>query len=565
MIPTAKRSVVIALVLGGAAAAGEKVVLIDATEFGRGLAVNNPSASYSIAFSTDKNRLLVADQESDGQRNGRVFVFERSSSNSWQEIQQIVDQGPSPHAGSFFPHVLGHGGDWLAVGAPHDLPRHPNTVEGSVQMFLWDEAIRQYAFRQWIQPGPAIWSSSQSDDEFGMCVAVDGDWALVGAPWSDRGSEESDEGAAYFYQLDSGSNWVFRQQVWASDMRSNAWFGIGLDIRGTNAFIAASRAGDRYGSGRIYWFVENGETWSEKGYIALEGGDVANLRLNAPRFDGTWLKIAGPTPTTQWSTGRFYLLRLDNGNFSQDFVYAPSGLDPYSLYGPGEMHYPYVLASARGQSEERGFCDVFKHDGTNWNLIARLAPDDLEPMDRFGHFAITDGEHVYVVASGVGNSGLTNKTMRLYSFEIMSHYRAWLHDYFPRHQITDPSLRESLWGQEADPNGDGIPNLLKYAAGLGPYDPSDQLPKLDLQFSPADGIQFFYVQRKSDQQLRFTPEWAGNPGQAWVSGEEDIEVVDRESLSADMERVFYRERTQMGGDAPTRSFRIRIVLHDDEE
>lgn len=401
-------------------------------DFGSGLGVVNPSASYSMHFANTNKLLLVADQESktNPDRNGRVFVLERAADglSFTNIIQEITAGSPNVTAGSFFPHSIDVWGKWLAIGIAHNDDISPNTVEGAVEIWEWDNASNAYQFVQWIQPATNIWDSSQSDDEFGMTCVLDDGWLLVGSPWADVGATETDEGAVYFYELVGGTNWTYRQgPIWASDSSVDAFFGIGMAIKGTNAFIAANGAGSSYKSGYVYWFTEDGGTWSENGKVTPAEGNLADMSLNVSDFDGTRLILSAPVrPGYIWRTGRWYEFQMIGGAWSNTFSYLPDGnntpsfFDAEAGYSAGAFAYPYLIAKARSQDSSAGYAEVWKHDGSTWSKLNELTPNDLEPYDRYGQFSATDGTNVYVVATGIGNNGGTD-TMRIYVYSAFNY------------------------------------------------------------------------------------------------------------------------------------------------
>lgn len=67
------------------------------------------------------------------------------------------------------------------------------------------------------------------------------------------------------------------------------------------------------------------------------------------------------------------------------------------------------------------------------------------------------------------------------SFEVTvgeeAGYRLWQGEHFSTEELGDPGLEASVWGDEADPDGDRIPNLLEYALALDPRQ-LDQDPEI---------------------------------------------------------------------------------------
>ena len=96
-------------------------------------------------------------------------------------------------------------------------------------------------------------------DEFGWEIAISGDWIIVG---SDRDSEDENgentilgAGSAYLYHR-IGNDWVFTQKILASDRGEvGDSFGRAVAISGDYAAIAATRNKD---SGAVYIFKNGG-------------------------------------------------------------------------------------------------------------------------------------------------------------------------------------------------------------------------------------------------------------------------------------------------------------------
>lgn len=50
-----------------------------------------------------------------------------------------------------------------------------------------------------------------------------------------------------------------------------------------------------------------------------------------------------------------------------------------------------------------------------------------------------------------------------------THWEAWQADHFSEFDLGDPSQEATLWGPAASPAGDGVPNLVKFSVGRGPF------------------------------------------------------------------------------------------------
>ena len=130
-------------------------------------------------------------------------------------------------------------------------------------------------------------------------------------------------------------------------------------------------------------------------------------------------------------------------------------------------------------------------------------------------------------------------------------YQAWRAKYFSTSELADPAVS----GDDADPDGDGIPNLIEYASGTNPRVPNEA-PKLVASLSASGGGPSLVVSFRRlllayelDYNLEASPDL-----QSWspVTGE-----VDEASLNADG-TVTTSVHAGSPADSSSRFFRLRV-------
>ena len=204
---------------------------------------------------------------------GHAFVFERQPDGAWKEVAALANGGTLGAGGSFGAAVA-IDGDWALVGVPrHDVPlidagrvdvyrrdgagrwqlhqtltpvapfpfaefgsavalrqgralvgepKTTWTVEGSGAVHVFelgpDDTWRETAVLTGVGPHPAV--------RFGLALALAGDLALIGAPYTQQG------GAGYVFQRQSDASWVQLAQLSASDQATGqlAWLGRGAAL-----------------------------------------------------------------------------------------------------------------------------------------------------------------------------------------------------------------------------------------------------------------------------------------------------------------------------------------------
>lgn len=105
-------------------------------------------------------------------------------------------------------------------------------------------------------------------DRFGYSVAVDGNYAVVGAPYHAHGFTAT--GSAYIFERDASGNWNQIQEIVAGDRKADDHFGWSVSINGDDIVVGApDQDYDAFGlngmtnSGAVYVYKKSGATWGQ--------------------------------------------------------------------------------------------------------------------------------------------------------------------------------------------------------------------------------------------------------------------------------------------------------------
>ena len=194
-------------------------------------------------------------------------------------------------------------------------------------------------------------SDANAGDKFGVSVAIDGNFAVIGAYQSD--SNGIDAGAAYVFEH-IGSTWHQRQKLTASDASTGAQFGRSVAIEDDTIVVGSNRANN---TGSAYIFTRLEDVWSQQAKLTAYDAE------NGDNF-GYSVALSGDTAVI----GAFY----DN---------ALTG----SAY-------------------------VFVRTGSTWALEQKLTASDAVVSDRFGNSVAIDVNALlvgsyYSSSFGVGYAG----------------------------------------------------------------------------------------------------------------------------------------------------------------
>ena len=182
------------------------------------------------------------------------------------EVAELIGHDTVADDGFSFESAACIDGDYVVVGAPFSN-NGGGGRSGSAYVFFNDDGT-------WIEVAKLVPSDPEPDDTFGIRVCISGDWIVVGAHEHTHGT-----GSAYFFLKPPGGweNMTETQKVIPADAEVGDSFGVGVSIDGDYALIGAfydDDAGPQ--SGAAYVYVNDNGTWTEQAKLTpldLAAGD----------------------------------------------------------------------------------------------------------------------------------------------------------------------------------------------------------------------------------------------------------------------------------------------------
>ncbi len=175
---------------------------------------------HSVAIAG--NHIFVGAIGADGSSssNGAVYVFERDTQGTWQEIQILVAN--VVNSSNSFGETVVVDGDLLAIGDPTGS----TIFSGSVFLYQRDAQTGQWSQIQHLIP-PDTRGNQQS---FGRSIAIHDDSILIGRPEHSAGIGFG-VGSAYVYQRDpADGSWILEQHLFSSTAQEYEGFGGSVAI-----------------------------------------------------------------------------------------------------------------------------------------------------------------------------------------------------------------------------------------------------------------------------------------------------------------------------------------------
>ncbi|MBN2474704.1 MAG: hypothetical protein JXB62_08850, partial [Pirellulales bacterium] len=222
---------------------------------------------HSVAISGDTAILGAYGDHDAGGRSGSAYVF-RFDGEQWLQQEEL---SPSDGVANCFGCSVAINGDTAIIGDRGDDEAGWNSGSASVFRFDGD---------RWIQQQKLTAPDRAADDCFGCSVSISGDTVIVGANYTDDAGSES--GSAYIFRFD-GSQWIEQHKLTAFNADTNDEFGHCVAI-GANAAIVG--APDRNtagiaGSGAAYIYML--ETLRFDPYtVNVNAGDELFLATTTP-------------------------------------------------------------------------------------------------------------------------------------------------------------------------------------------------------------------------------------------------------------------------------------------
>ncbi|MBN2019710.1 MAG: FG-GAP repeat protein [Sedimentisphaerales bacterium] len=256
----------------------------------------------SVSISGDT---LVVGAYGDDRQTGAAYVFTRND-QIWTQLQKLTTS--DANTGDFFGWSAAINANIIAVGAMNDDHYNPpiNTDAGTVYIFTRSGQI-------WSQQAILRASDAADSDHFGCSVALDGNFAVIGAYECDINGVPN-VGAAYVFEKNY-TGWVEKQKLFDADTPNNGDdFGKSVAIEGDTIFAGCvNHIVDGNQVGAVFEFTRTGQTWFQKDLlIAGDGNDDDNFGFSIA-VSGQYLFSGAPyNDAAGLNSGSAYVFKNDD-------------------------------------------------------------------------------------------------------------------------------------------------------------------------------------------------------------------------------------------------------------
>lgn len=354
---------------------------------------------------------------------GAVYVMEYQD-GQWSSKQKLLH--PEPVINDLFGLSVDFDGNWAIVGAP----KTANNYEvGAAYIFQLENG--EWKYKQKLQ-GPKDYSGYQQGygyhyDSFGYSVAISGELAIVGAPYTEAiNPYRANAGAAHIFKLENGT-WQFKQTLVPDDLRGGDLFGGSVDIDGDVAIAGGFYVynSSNVSTGGAYIFQSQNGQWQQ--VQKLQPDDLKYLD-----WFGTPLALKGDLaivgaygtdrPSVAGDVGAAYIFqKLQNGKWELMQKLQPDDLKAVDCFGTsvaisgkvavvGAMWVDVPAVNA-------GAAYIFQLENGKWQLKQKVQPEKLAYYEWFGHSVAVDGEIALVRGNKQYEAGAGDEAGAVYFFE----------------------------------------------------------------------------------------------------------------------------------------------------
>jgi len=341
---------------------------------------------FGYAVATDGKRAIVGAYGDDdrGVNAGAAYIF-TNRNRKWNEETKLlpVQAQPNEQVGM----AVGIDGDFAWVGSRGDIETGPQTGSAYVYRLFADGWVQVARFRS---------HEVDSDDQYGLSIAVDGDWAAVGA-YGDP-TKGRDAGCVYLYQLENDS-WQFRERLFAPRGNDADYFGFSVDISGNRLIIGAfgdDTRGNR--AGAAYLYTRSAEGWKLDVKLVAADGDKHNLFGHSVAISGALAVVGahGNRTLGRFSGAAYVYGRSQRGWRQIQKLEAPDKRANKYFGFSVDISEKRILIGARGDAPEgelqAGSVYLFSRAGNKYGSPTKLAAQLPETLDFLGRsVSISDG------------------------------------------------------------------------------------------------------------------------------------------------------------------------------
>jgi len=231
-------------------------------------------------------------------------------------------------------------------------------------------------------------SDGEPHDFFGTSVSINGDTAIIGAPYDDEGNIRTNSGSAYvFTRIDD--TWVETQKLTPADGKSEDQFGKIVSISGDTAIIGAIRLIIGTYKTSVYVFTRIDDTWVETQKLTSSDEDPNDFFSLAAYISGDTAIIGAPYDDNEEGikSGSAYVFTRIDDTWVETQKLTPADGETSENFGRSvSISDDIVLIGGYGCAY------FFERTGDTWAETQKITASNLSVINNFGHSVSISGD-----------------------------------------------------------------------------------------------------------------------------------------------------------------------------
>ncbi|HPG38877.1 MAG TPA: FlgD immunoglobulin-like domain containing protein [bacterium] len=353
------------------------------------------------------------DDNENGIDAGAVYVFKREPFGNVWPETQKLLASGNPDSTDYFGYTVNIDGDYAIIGSPWS--DDDGEKSGSAYIFKLDGTT-------WLQQAKLTAFDGAPDDRFGISAAISGDYALVGAFFDDDFGNRS--GSAYIFKRD-GEVWSQQTKLVPADSDTNDWFGVNVSLTGDYAVICSRYDDNEKGNdaGAVYIFKRNGDSWTEQSKITpADSLGLGDTLLDIGCIDGNTLVVGGKNDDERAKNGgSMYIYFRYGESWLPVNHFFPNDTQENDQFGASlDIYGDRIVVGASGvdynNNNNSGACYIYRWDGVKWFEEMKITPTDPDTLDNFG-FPVAIYKN-YVLVGARYSDTMGNNAGAAYVYEL---------------------------------------------------------------------------------------------------------------------------------------------------
>jgi hypothetical protein len=351
--------------------------------------------SLGLSISGDTAVIGAWGDDDLGEDSGSAYVFTRTGTTWTQQAKLLASDG---QPGDAFGWCVKIKGDTILIGAAGD-----DMLKGSVYIFTRTGTT-------WTEDAKLVTSDGAPDDQFGYCIDISEDTAIIGANCDDDNGFDS--GSAYVFTC-SDSTWTQQAKILPADGAPQDSFGGEVAISGDTILIGSCFDDDNgFDSGSAYVFHRTDTTWTQQAkLLATDGAPSDYFSAYAVSLSQDTALIGSQCDDDNGTdSGSAYLFTRTGTTWTQHSKLHASDAAAQDYFGGSvALVNTTILISAGGNDDhgaDSGSAYVFTQTNTTWTQEAKILATDGQPGDVFGWNVALDNNTALIGAYYDDDNGI---------------------------------------------------------------------------------------------------------------------------------------------------------------